>query len=273
MALKEQHHRVLSPLFAIAVLASACRPHESSGEIRDLNQPASGIIGGEPTRQDQEPLNSTVALYDEKRHSTCTGSLIAPDTVLTAAHCVDPSSKEITVLFQSDIRTLSTIPSSHKIRSNRFLRHPDYREDHTEGEKTSDLALVHLPTSVPEGFEPVKLPNTLDWESLKKGPLKSAGFGYSNGFFRSGLGILRQATLHFRKEHSETEFETEQTDTGVCSGDSGGPLFLLKDDHWIQIGVASRVATKFLGCRNYAVYTRTDIYLEWIQATAEKMRN
>lgn len=257
-------------VFAWAFTILACQPASKSSF--DFAQTQSvGIIGGRAVESADPSALSTVAVFDQKKNSTCSGSLIAKDLVLTAAHCVFPDSDQLFVLFDKELFVSGRLNKSKMIIARGFQRHSAYDPKRTEGIDTFDLALIQLSSLAPAGYQSVKL--SQDVSKLEGSELIAAGYGYTNGLFRSGLGTLRQATLHYLKNHSKTEFETLQDDTGVCSGDSGGPLYQRIGSQWLQVGVASRVATKFLGCRNYAVYTRVDSYQDWIQETALKLRS
>lgn len=246
---------------------SPAEPHHSASD------PSVGILGGSEVQESETVARFTIGLYDAKSGSRCTGSLIAEDTVLTAAHCVDPSSKELFILFDRHLYDNGKLNRAHMIKAESFVRHPQYDPTRTEGSDTYDLALIHFPERLPPGFEAVELSSDTQTVGQPGAPLIAAGFGVSNGLFGTGGGILRKAQLSFRRMHSTTEFETNQNTTGVCSGDSGGPLFQDFSRHLIQVGVASRVATKFLGCRDYAVYTRVDVYKDWIESTTAKLRS
>lgn len=265
--MRTQTRQFISFLLAPLALVACQGPLSSS---QSQNQSA-GIIGGSEVRATDPSALSTVGVYDKKNRSTCSGSLIANDLVLTAAHCVNPNSNQLFVLFAKDFEVSGQLNVSKMVAARRFERHSLFSPDRAEGTDTFDLALIQLSSSAPAGYRAVSL--SQDTNHVSQGVLIAAGYGFTNGLFRTGLGTLRQAPLQFLKPHSKTEFETLQDDTGVCSGDSGGPLYQRIGSQWLQVGVASRVATKFLGCRNYAVYTRVDSYQDWIQETALKLRS
>lgn len=247
----------------------ACQPTEPKSQTGA--EFSTGILGGSEVQPSDLVAAFTVGLYDEQNGSRCTGSLISSDTVLTAAHCVDPSSKTLWISFGTKM-TGSNRSSPEFVRAVAFQRHPQYDPKQNEGSDTHDLALVHFSGGLPSGHQSVELSTDSEGMLRSQPKLIAVGFGLSNGLFGTGAGILRWASLKFKKPHSATEFETEQAASGVCSGDSGGPLFLEQEGKLIQVGVASRVATKFLGCRGYAVYTRVDTYREWIVRTTEDLR-
>jgi secreted trypsin-like serine protease len=248
-------------------------PQQPRPQIQSQSQNNSvGIIGGNEVQATDDPSAlSTVGVYDKKNHSTCSGSLIAKDLILTAAHCVNPNSNQLFVLFSKNFYVSGRLNESRMIVARRFERHSSFNPNRAEGVDTFDLALIQLSSPAPAEYRTIPL--SQDTSHVFEGVLIAAGYGFTNGLLRKGLGTLRQASLQFLKPHSKTEFETLQDSTGVCSGDSGGPLYQKLGSQWLQVGVASRVATKFLGCRKYAVYTRVDSYQDWIQETAQKLRS
>jgi secreted trypsin-like serine protease len=252
------------------LMTTACAP---KGDSSKGSEASVGILGGQDVQANDPVASTTIALYDETSGSLCSGSLIADDTVLTAAHCVDPSSKELYVAFTKNISDKANLKKSEMVRATLFQRHALYDPNQNEGLNTHDLAIVHFEGGLPIGYRTTTLSANVSSIQQKDAELIAAGYGVSNGFFNTGSGVLRKAKLLFRQLHSQTEFRTGQDAQGVCSGDSGGPLYQLLSGQLIQVGVASRVASKFLTCRDYAVYTRVDSYKDWIAETTTKLRD
>ena len=134
----------------LLVLTGACQP---AGQPDDrTGASAAPIIGGSPAPDDGAVVWLVSYPSDESSLSSCTASVIAPDVLLTAAHCVDPDEHpdhSYGVYFGADGSSYATIseliPQLADIAS--ATMHPDY--DPTPP-FTADIALVTLaePTTV-----------------------------------------------------------------------------------------------------------------------------
>lgn len=64
------------------------------------------IINGTEIK-DQDPRGtSIVGVYNTKIQAICTGSLIAPNVVLTAAHCAPDKPSHLKIMFANDLDML-----------------------------------------------------------------------------------------------------------------------------------------------------------------------
>lgn len=177
--------------------------------------------------------NSVVRLYVDD--NLCTGTVIAPTLVLTAGHCVVSAWDTLHsyIAFQI-INANVDAPESHLIRVAKFLVHPDYTDDSTSlnlgamtNESKSDIALALLAEPVPASVRPASLPSA-DFNIQNVKSVTAAGYGNTkkNSKGVSGRGYLR-FTAFPKKDLKMTNGMIVATDekTGVCEGDSGGPLF------------------------------------------------
>jgi hypothetical protein len=258
----------------IGLNSSSCGTSSLPGGLNRSS--GTGIFGGQELTESDALSKYVVGLYDEDNHSRCTGSVIASDIILTAAHCVDPQSHKLDIVFSPHIFEGSELNNSKITSATRFMRHPKFDTGHEDGVITYDLALIYFSGGLPAGYK--VLPLDSDFNRWTQDAARSEvdflalGYGISNRFFESGGGILRQAKVPFESMHSASEFRIHQIDSGVCSGDSGGPALIENSGQWIQVGVASRVINAVTMCRGSAVYTRTDVYKTWIEQTAGQLR-
>jgi hypothetical protein len=147
----------------------------------------------------------------------CTGSLVAPDTFVTAAHCfIGVASNRVLVTFDSQASGASTFA--------RGVAFPDPLFN-TNKKDLHDLAVVKLTAPV-TGVTPFALPRAgvLDAKSVRGAQVLNVGYGYyDRSFVFDGV---RRVSVSNVTNVDDAELRTAEHPGGVCFGDSGGPRLL-----------------------------------------------
>lgn len=192
--------------------------------------------------------NSPVVLLNMKdstglQAGSCTGTVIAPRAILTAAHCL-PSTTASILVFLGGSAPQQTAAS--------FAPHPDWREANSTA---FDVGVVLMPADI--GRPPVPLLLSRDARLGENAIL--AGWGKDQAAvtatLRAGVAAITAVTPLTLQTTFSTNFSS------VCQGDSGGPILLSDGGVWAIGGVTSANSTLFcsFGDNFYANIRHSDI--------------
>lgn len=222
---------------AAALGAAGCNPeHVDDGEIASTAQP---IIGGSTA-----PFDDAVVMLS----IGCTGTLIRPNVVLTAAHCLPSGSVSFGPALGQFVATRRVIDDFDSRRYNSGLF------------AGGDIALLRLETDAPADITPLPFNDalTLTEAEHEGAEVRTVGYGNTDGINNTGFGTRRQVTHNILGIESET-IVTGTESANTCQGDSGGPTFMLIN------GVEHVIAVTSFGqggCLGPSRQTRTDVFVE-----------
>lgn len=254
-------------LILAALALTACSPASLTSEV--AAPAADSIVGGEKVARLSAVGRSTVALYEQDIGYICSGTLVAKNLILTAAHCVDPKSKNLLAVFKTEIKNAKKA-DLRKVTHGAV--HPSYSSE-MKAKDLGDIAIVRFEGSLPLGYEVA--PILFDAQAVQKNSRTIvAGYGLNwTTLISKGAGVLRTTKLDIdNPTYSQTEAMLGQSvRRGICSGDSGGPAYLDIGGRLHVWGVASRGDSLPLffvpKCMLFSIFTRVDAYQDWIMKT------
>ena len=185
------------------------------GALVALPVPALAIVGG---AEDAGPLSRAAIMVLSSRGGVCSGVVVAPDAILTAAHCVTGATDYRVHYRDADGRPVLLEPSGLAV-------HPGYDKGAIVGRRRSiDLALVRLAAPLPARFRTA----TLSAASPGKGePVTFGGYGVSREGEARSTGTFRSVELPAIEPHGRSTilvWAQGAAGAGACEGDSGGPV-------------------------------------------------
>jgi hypothetical protein len=238
--------------------------------------PAEAVVRGQVTR-DPNGLRQSGVRVESSLGELCSGVLIAPDLVLTAAHCVVDRASYRVVAVDRAFRPRTT-------RTVAVAVHPTFVPGTTpRTQPGTDLALMRLERPMGPDFTPLD-------------PRRAGRVGTGEAVTLAGFGIVAEGQRRSARTLRQTnlisvgplqvanqvlvavdpEFMAARSGAGACRGDSGGPILAASGGGYQLLGIVSWSSGAFeerraTACGGFTAVTPLADHARWVAESAQSL--
>ncbi len=250
-----QARLALAMFAAVAATSSIAQQRPATAESLRPSAPAQRIVGGSLTTT----VQPWVAALLQNGQQGCGGSLIAPQWVVTAAHCVSGGANPTQVRLGSLYRS----SGGQVISISQKIVHPGYSTSNING--GNDIALLKLASPV-SGITPISIAASAPGANTA---VRLYGWGQTTPQQGGDRGSeqLKQLDTQIIASSNCANYRTGDlcvrgsTSATACYGDSGGPAIV----GGALVGATSRAGGNNTTCGpTNAIYTSVVYFKSWI---------
>lgn len=212
--------RIALIIFSI-LIATSCAPSSLGVDSGVEEAGGEAILGGQYLAiKKQEKRLATGMIYSSRNNSLCSAVFLQPQIFITAKHCLNQELKEYVIALGSE-----------PAKGNYFARSIVSVKFH----KDLDIAVGRINKDIPALYYPVGLLARLPISEEK---VRLWGYGRSEEGTEGKLLFIDKKIASINSPHIIFQ---QQDSTGICFGDSGGPLIVNGTKGPLLAGVAANV--------------------------------
>lgn len=256
----------------LLIFSNSCNAIINGFEINENDTDAQHVVA----LQMPEKLDDGTTYYHKG-----TGIILSTRLIITAGHNIyylpDPAQTEVIFSINPDWGNESS--SEIRIKVKKAVVYPGFHQ--TEKGTEDDLAIVLLEKPIPPGYSPLPLANKSSWTPSIGSYAIAVGYGTNIDIASPPLNFfrLRKTVEPLFSYDGETFLKSkkiwfDQTTSGICGGDSGGPIIFKSYDTPTIYGIAIHVAPDRNGkmtCLTKGAFTNIVFYRGWIDRTSKEL--
>lgn len=267
----------LALVLAVLVSLAVCAPLALALRMQRDATAHTAVIGGVPAQPGTFPSLAYIVDFQGKIAYQCTGTVIAPNLVLTAGHCAENmqtgapySASGYRVVIGAVEPLVPNLPVSRVLG---VIVYPRLSRKFDRGDAA--LLVLSTPTTAP----PIALASASTAKRLAVAGAAATMVGWGRTSYeqltltehlqsattavQAGKWCNRKAPPFFARSEICTISPPSYT-TGVCEGDSGGPLLIAgPSGEPVEVGVADHVYDK-CSTHHPSVYASVGALSSWV---------